>query len=194
MRACSSTRGATLITALLIASPAVVAKADPSIEYLTQPSAAPTNSRQRGFTLERNVERGANDWSVGLAEGLPKITVWHFARRNPDDRDELRNLPFVSPVIMSPVVSVENELRIAQRADSPLIIMPSAITGDPGSAIALPIQIDSKQALHEHSYVRLSGVPPRFTLSAGSQVERGWVVGLYRLPNLQLNKIGRAHV
>lgn len=166
MRTGSSARGAAVMTGVLIASPVVVAKTPPSIEHLVRPSTAPTMSTR----LEGTARHRGN-----------------LAGRDHHSGDELRILPTVKPLAAGRARPEASDLRIAQRADPPLIIMPSSVTGNPGAVVALPIRVDSSLALHKYSVVRLWGVPPRFTLNAGNQVEQWWVVPLYKLPNLALN-------
>jgi hypothetical protein len=167
MRAGSSARGAAVMTGVLIASTVAVAKTAPSIERLVRPSAAPAMSAQLQCTTRCRR---------------------HLAGRSLYYGNELRILPTVKPLAAGGPASTEaSDLRIAQRADPPLIIMPSSVTGNRGSVVALPIRIDSTLALHKDSVVRLWGVPPRFTLNAGNLVEQWWVVPLYKLPNLALN-------
>ena len=91
MRLFTRRRGAALITAASIAAHAAVAQTGPTIE---------TKSTQRGSALERNVEGRVNNWTVGLAGGLPEGTILRFAAeiaRNLNDGDELRILPLVTP-------------------------------------------------------------------------------------------------
>jgi TRAP transporter TAXI family solute receptor len=90
MRALTWGRGAALITAISIAAHAVAQ---------TKSSSEP-KSTQRGSTLETNVEARVNNWTVGLASGLPEGTILRFAAeiaRNLNDGEELRILPIVTP-------------------------------------------------------------------------------------------------
>ena len=66
MRAFTWGRGAALVIASSIAAHAAMAQTGPAIE---------SKSTQRGSALERNVEGRINNWTVGLAGGLPEGTI-----------------------------------------------------------------------------------------------------------------------
>jgi hypothetical protein len=188
MRAFSCIRGVVLITAALTAEGK--AQTSPSVERLMQTSAAQTESAPRDSTLERNVARRTNNWTIALAGRLPGSTILRFAAeipRNLNDGDEDCVLPTVTPRAVKPAGPLASNVRIAQRADSPVISIPSPITGEPGSVIPLPIRIDPLNALHKNTYVRLSGIPRGVTLSAGNLIENWWIVPLFELPNLRVN-------
>jgi len=86
---------------------------------------------------------------------------------------------------------------VEQNVNVPLISVPSTIVGDPGSVVPLPIRIEFVEHL-PYSYVRLWGLPPQVTPSAGNQVEQWWVVPLFRLPKLTMsiptNYSGRSEI
>ena len=90
-------RGLVLISAVLVAPNA--AHTGPSIERLVQASAvaqlmAPPNAPTAA------IEAKVNNWTVGLAGGLPEGTILRFAAeiaRNLNDGEELRILPIVTP-------------------------------------------------------------------------------------------------
>ena len=187
MRAFPCIRGVLLITVAL--TPAAKAQTSPSVERPNQTSSARTESAPRDSTLDRNVARRTANWMIALPGRLPESTNLRFPAkipRNFNDGDELCALPTLTPWAAMPAEPLASNVRIAQHSDSPLISIPSPITGEPGSVIPLPIRIDSLKALHK-AYVRLWGIPRGVTLSAGNLIENWWVVPVFELSNLRVN-------
>jgi TRAP-type uncharacterized transport system substrate-binding protein len=105
MRVRARARCLALISAVFFASQPGFAQTGPSMEQLAQTS----TGAQLKFQLlaptatasgDRNFEARVNNWTVGLAGGLPEGTILRFAAeiaRNLNDGDELRILPIVTP-------------------------------------------------------------------------------------------------
>src|SRR5690349_11974839 len=98
MRAGAGAQGLALITAIFVAPDPGLAQTGPPIERRVQTSAvAQLNTPPRAPTAAASGEKDKvaviNQWTVGLAAGLPEGTILRFATeiaRNLNDRDQLR--------------------------------------------------------------------------------------------------------
>src|SRR5262249_33650258 len=78
-------------------------------------------------------------------------------------------------------------IRLAQRAQPRISVAP-AVTAEPASQVALPIQIGPPDALPRNSFVRLRGLPHVVSLTEGYSVGPGsWAIPLGALATLKAN-------
>jgi hypothetical protein len=70
----------------------------------------------------------------------------------------------------------------------PKIVVATTITVEPETQTPLPIQISPPGAVPNNSFLRLRGLPPTISLTAGYAIGPGsWAIPLYGLPTLKVN-------
>src|SRR6476660_2710915 len=101
MRRRAGTQGLALITAVFVGPHPGLAQTGPPMERLTQAAAkAPPRAPTAAASGEKDKVTKINQWTVGLAAGLPEGTILRFATeiaRNLNDGEELRILPIITP-------------------------------------------------------------------------------------------------
>jgi TRAP transporter TAXI family solute receptor len=106
MRAQAGGHGLLLMTVVFAASHACLAQSGPSIERLAQASLRAPTAAASG---EKDKVAKINQWTVGLAAGLPEGTILRFATeiaRNLNEGDELRVLPIITPGAASNILDL----------------------------------------------------------------------------------------
>lgn len=83
--------------------------------------------------------------------------------------------------------SAKASIRLAQRVEVHVTVA-SRIIAEPVSQVRLLIQVSPADALPEHSFIRIRGLPPTVSLSEGHSIAPGsWAVPLFGLPTLKAN-------
>jgi hypothetical protein len=76
---------------------------------------------------------------------------------------------------------------LAQTTSRAAITVPTAITAEAASQVALPIGVGPPDAVPPKSFLRVRGLPPMAALSEGHSIAPGaWAVALTALPNLKV--------